>query len=383
MSEGQTGVFESPPPPNLGEPFIENHAAELLYAFGTITRAKSTSTLPSRFQRAKLFREALKVRETTKPGKIATDPTDPIREEHMKKFDKFQRVEHEFDRQRAIELKDPEWGSVTVCYAELNQNAGPENPIVLISGASNGVESMDTFVREAAVKNPDRRIYVLGYPEAPSGKISEEYHQKVVAAKDLTIHNKVFKMMSQHLVPEKDFEMWGYSTGATIVTNLSTDSDFAKYITNVVLICPYGAVEQTPEQFDKGVRQDSFNTLAWLKKLPQYVWINGSKNDPEQPLKLAVWKSIQEKGAQNIVGTNLPNIHLRDGAKILIISGGKDKLTNSASIFNMATEANWKQKNPNVLCDVVPNAIHTGPFLQPERFVKQISEKLNRPVQPA
>ncbi len=304
---------------------------------------------------------------------------------HREKYKSLSKIEREFHDQKAVKLST-EWVDLTACYTILNREASEENPIIFITGASNGVESVDSFVRELAYKHPKRRVYVLGYPDAPSGKVTEEFYNAVKTADGFGPHTAVFKQMINFLHPAgsdenaRDFELWAYSAGGAIVSTLLTDQTFAGLVNNIVLLCPYGATAQTAEEFNKGFSQDARGLIYWLKEVPRFVFIGDPSKGEQKTWKYSTWMALKDQGQKQIILSQLPHMRLREKAKLVIVSGENDQITKSAKTFNRDTEPVHRELQPTLEVDIVPHALHNGPFLQPELFIEAAEKKL-RPSQ--
>lgn len=373
----KSSVSDTALPENTGISSAES-LSPFYVSLGVITRKIEGKdvTVAERAYRAHLYRKAMEAKARD-GGMLSPENRHNLRVEHDHLIDN----EREFHQQRALSINIPEYGELKACYSILNPEADPANPpIILITGSSNNVESMDSFVHELAKEQPNRKIIVLAYPEASSGQISEQFYSAVKAADGFQPHSKVFKSIIQYLCPEGDLELWGVSTGGAIVSTLLTDPFIAERVSDAALICPWCSAEQTPTGLLRGALNDSIKLISRIRQSAKFNWIHDKdeRKTPQGILKNKTWKAIGEKGRNPITANNLPKIHLRHNAKMVIVSGGDDQITNSAAVFNEKTESEWKRKQPALVTAVIPHASHNGPLLQPTKFVEKILSKLQR-----
>jgi pimeloyl-ACP methyl ester carboxylesterase len=367
-------------PENPAVAVIEGALGKLWYRLGFVTRPKENAahapTLPDRFERAQKYHEAKKAKLTP----IGSPERQTVFEENAR----FRKIESEFLDQKSLALTHPEWGNLSACYTILNREAGREKPpIVLISGASNGVESVDSLVRKMAERYPDRQIYVLGYPDAPSGVMTKEFFDAVENDKGFKPHSQFFEATINHLIPEGDIELWGFSAGGAIAETLLAETSIAKRVSDVaVLMCPGGSVEMSPKKFAAGLIADNILLLTKLKNIAKYVFIDDPTptTEDQKRWKFDTWVALGDKCRLAASEKLLPKIseNMKPGTKMVSVSGDVDFITRSAEFFNPKKLMSLKKILPNLEVDVVKGAPHTGPFIYPDKFIDAIDKQLHR-----
>src|SRR3989338_3412413 len=256
-------------PTELPETRGRNAFEKLSFLFMTgqlITRKKKPypqatieQTLPIRADRANRYHKALRYFHDRKNK----ENHQPLAELKAKSH-----IEQEFLNIRALRRESD---GVTSTYTILNEDKFGQTdmkPLVIISGASNGVESMDSFVRELAFINPNRPIIVMAYPEAASeGHVSQRFFDEVASDEGVKPHADLFKVMIDYVRAVYDIEeidLLGYSTGAIISAELMARPEMQELVGRAVFICPGGARKQTKEEFKSGIYNETRLMLKML-----------------------------------------------------------------------------------------------------------------------
>lgn len=289
-------------------------------------------------------------------------------------------INREYLDQKDICLVHPKWGKLVSKYVILNRDASLDNPpIVVIPGTSNGIESMDVLVKRLAQKQPDRRLLMISYPDAPSGSLTKSFHDAVDQAAGFEPHSLYFQAAINSLLPKEDFEIWGYSAGGAIIETLCAFSPIAKRITNAVLICPGGSVRISPTEFKLGLVAENALVVERLKKLAKHVLIEDKSTPEQKKLKLSTWLHLGEHCCRPVADELIPKMKTSNSSgKIVIISADKDKVVQSAKKFNQHTAPLLRSQNSQLEIVNIPSALHVGPFLEPDIFIDQALSKLNR-----
>ncbi len=306
--------------------------------------------------------------------------TSPIQSQIQQERRRFLQIGKEYLDQKDISLVHPKWGKLSSKYIILNRDAPSQNPpIVIIPGTSNGIESMDVLVKRLAQKQPDRRLLMISYPDAPSGLITKSFHDAVDQAPGFEPHSLYFQAAIDRLLPKENFEIWGYSAGGAIIETLCAFSPIAKRITNAVLMCPGGSVRISPAEFKLGLVAENALVVERLKKLAKHVLVEDKSTPEQKKLKLSIWLHLGEHCCRPIADDLVPKMKLKDNlGKIVVISADKDKVVQSAKKFNQHTAPLLRSRNPQLEIVNIPSALHISPFLEPDIFIDQALNKLNR-----
>lgn len=365
-------------PDNPAVAVIEGTLGKLWYRLGFVTRPKEQKdglslppTLPDRFERAQMLKEANKLKDTP----IGSEERKSLLDEHIR----FRKIEKEFLDQKSIKLHHPEWGDLSACFTILNSEATREKPpIVFISGASNGVESVDSLVRKMAEKYPEQQIYVLGYPDAPSGEMTKEFYEAVKKDDGFKPHTQFFEATINHLIPDGDIELWGYSAGGGIAQTLLAETPLVNRVNNSVILCSGGTVELSETKFAQGIVAENVLLVTKLKNIVKYVFVDDPTKGEQKEWKFSSWLALGEKCRKSLSEKLLPKIKMKPGAKLVSVSGSLDYITRSSEFLNDKSLPELQKIQPSLEVASIPNAAHNGPFIYPDRFIDAVDQKLGR-----
>lgn len=260
----------------------------------------------------------------------------------------------------------------------MNKEAkGYKPPIVVIPGASNGMESMDSFIRELAKEEPDRKIYLLGYPDAPSGFMTPEFYKAVKDSWSFGPHAVFFEEEIKQIIPEGNFQMGCISGGGGIGEMILARHEFQNRITNAWLLNPFGNYPVTESDFVKGVAHENNIFVKFLKDIPRYVFVNDRNKlipGSQKWLKFNTWVELGKKCTRNALEGTLGLMKIKDGGTIAVISGDEDQLTNAAKVFNNENLPNLQEKQGNLKVANIPGSYHAGPYLEPGKYIAEIKK---------
>lgn len=363
------------------EPEIENAIGNLWYWFGEVTKrvGEKRVTFPMRKERADIYKnEVDEVRSLPKgsEGRLV----------FHERMNRRAKIEREFLDQMDIEVETPwshkeENGEVVhlkAKYTILNRDAkGEQPPIVVIPGASNGMESMDSFIRELAFRMPDRKIYLLGYPDAPSGLMTPEFYKAVKENWSFGPHAVLFEETIKQLIPEGDFEAGYFSAGGGIGELILARGEFKDRITKAWFLNPFGNYPVTEGDFAKGLAHENNIFLKFLKDIPRYVFVNDRNKlipGSQKWLKFNTWVELGKKCGRNALEGTLGRMRIKDGGEIKVISGREDVVSNASKVFNDETQPELQKKQPNLRTKVIEGSYHAGPFIEPDKYIDAIVE---------
>ena len=132
-------------------------------------------------------------------------------------------------------------------------------------------------------------------------------------------------------------------------------------------------------QFGKGLIHENLALVKFLKNIPRYVFVDDKTRDRQKALKMKTWIQLGKKCCIDVCDQMLGRMKVgaRDG-KIVVISGEKDMVTRSAEKFCLSNIEKLRERQHNISVKVVPDSPHAGPFLEPERYIEEISEILDQ-----
>jgi pimeloyl-ACP methyl ester carboxylesterase len=346
------------------EPVIEKSAGELWYWLGQVTRKISEKrvTLPMRSERAKMLMEAKQTKKITGYG---SEEIHNLREEYWK----HKKIEEDFVNQKDISV-DTKWGNLEAKYVILNENVeGSRPPLVIVPGASNGMESVDSLVRRLAERYPDRKIIAIGYPDAPSGRVTEDFCKAVKENNGFGPHARYFESAMEKICPgEKD--VLGYSAGGGIVQEM----DFKGQVNNLILVNPGGSKQMNDLEFKAGLLYENIKLMSAFKDLPGYVFVDDKTKDLQKRLKLDTWQELGKKCCIGVFERLSEGLKIK--GRMLVVSGTEDKVTKAADEFNEKKLVRLRIKQPNLDVSLVPGSPHAGPYIEPDKYIDRMDELL-------
>lgn len=345
------------------EPIIEKSIGDLWIWLGEATRriGEKRVTLPMRFERGKMLKEAREIRRNSELGSLK-------RREHQKEYVEHRVVEEEFVNQRDLAV-ETEWGKLEAKYVVLNEGAIGK-PLVIIPGASNGMESMDSFVRKLAKRYPNRRIMVLGYPDAPSGKVTKEFCEAVKNDEGFGPHTNFFETAINKLCPTGEMDVLGYSVGGAIAQEMNLH----ECVDNLILVNPVGSKEMTDLEFKLGLIYEQLMLLAKFKDLPRYVFVDDKTKDEQKKMKYKTWIELGKKCHSIAQGKLLKGVSVK--GKVVVVSGTEDKETKAAEVFNHSNLDKLREIQPKLDIGIVKGSFHAGPLVEPEKYIDEMDRLL-------
>lgn len=352
------------------EPVIEKSIGNFWYWFGMATEkiGQKRVTFAMRRERADLYWQAKEARKT-EIGSME-------RRKSIDDFETHTRIEKEFVDQKDLRVETP-WGKQEAKYVILNMEVDNDKPpMVIIPGASNGVESMDSFVRELAKQYPDRKIILIGYPDAPSGKMTSEFFEAIKSADGVEPHSAYFVEAIKKILPEGDFELGSYSVGGAIAETILSGGVLSDRVTNAWLINPGGSVEIHNDEFRFAIAHENGSLLKFLKDIPRYVFVDDKTRDEQKKMKFATWAELGKRCCRNLTDDLIGKMKTKEGGKILVISGSEDEMTKAARKFNSETLPYFREKQANLEVSVISQSIHAGPFVEPNKYIDEIKRKI-------
>ena len=350
----------------------------LLYWMGyTTTETDTYSSIPLRQARQEAFHAIQDSNDITEKQSI-------IQKEHERK-----RLTDELYAHHLIEV-DTSYGTLGGQVSILNPNA--EGPVtIIIPGSSNDPESAESGAVSIALLTGFKTI-ILGYPDAPNGKIKKEFIQAVI--RDSYRAQESFRKDRNHGIPPtyeayveffdklihsdaitsklpKDgtFDLWSQSAGGAISAKLLTREEYQKRVQNAVIANPAASSTfsiSSIELFLSGFKT-AIAPFRPLHRFPRYTWWKDPrrpKQSEDKKMKLSSWEAL-------LLGSHflIPQWQYIHTAKsIIVYSGGKDEATRSYDTFNSTSNGN--NDSIQVLFD--PNAHHNTILTHPDETIEKI-----------
>ena len=291
--------------------------------------------------------------------------------------------------QKPVTVSLGELGNQTTQYVELHpkspelQHLANSRPdVVLIPGFVNDIESLDKFARDLA--NSGRNVHFIGMPGSSMSTVTEAYVQKFENSTDFGPLVDYYKALVDHFTQDdKQVQLWGHSTGGAIALNIAADPIYSKKLTDVIAMNPASSAELTRKQMEQvGPAKDFLHALKrHAKKLPFFTFVTGKKDGKEegqQAFHTRIINSLMEK-----VGSprnRYQDARVQEGGKIIIFSGGKDKMTNSSLLFNDNPQQldAIKDVNPQIKIIYDKQGIHNDAVINGEHVIGLIEPQLQK-----
>jgi len=328
---------------------------------GKLETERPVRTLYTRAKRAELYKQFKRTRNRENRQKIVQEAKE--RDQVLK----------EFLHQGDVGVSRPEIGNAKARFAVVNppveKEIKGEVPIVFIPGISNDLACVEQITQEAALSG--RKIAVIGYPSSFMGEASPEFLASCKESQNFKSHATFFEDAIKKIVPDGNFELWGYSTGGPIVAEMLTDNkDFSERVTNAALIAPAGVVTQNKAEFLLGIAKDLRGLIPGAHKnvLTDIVTGKGRKEH------VAPEASGQRKIKDEVSGILMDRIRrkspcfdrmkVQEGGVITVVSYRGDDITKSRKL---------KVENPQVGEHIKLPGHHGAPLLHAPELVSRIS----------
>ena len=272
---------------------------------------------------------------------------------------------HELDRltseylvQHEITVHNDKWGDVGTRFVRLTppeSSLNEENrdlpPIVFLPTFTGGPDAMIKLLIDIA--RSGREVYCISNPEDfPIGKLTPEFVEAVKNSQMFDAHAEFFKQVIDQAIPQGDFELWGFSTGATITQQMLHDEEFNKRVSNAVSISPASSKEKSKTRLliDTGlvgIRMAIKERLNSLLYNFTYGDKRGLVSEQQKEMREKVTSALMKR-----IGTVhdfLPAIHLRSGAQLTVVSFNNDYTTSSFEKYKKMSKQQPQNPQVNIL----------------------------------
>jgi pimeloyl-ACP methyl ester carboxylesterase len=280
-------------------------------------------------------------------------------------------IDKQYLNQREISVNIPGYGEQKARIIDIRpvgEEVDDKPPILLIPGISNDLECVSNLATEIAYQG--RRVIAVGYPESFMGKTTPEFADAVEKDEGFGPHAEFYKAIVDKYSGENGLEIWGYSTGAPIASTILEQKAFQDKITDAVLLCPAGAVDQSVNDMKLGAIQE----LKYLKDsgfnagVDFHSLVIGGRKEQMKEDKILhdkIFNSLFEKICQ--AHTEWEKARVREGGKITVLNGEQDRITKSF----LVKQGVWKT-NPQINSEVIKDGYHSTPLMKPQEVVAQI-----------
>ena len=251
-------------------------------------------------------------------------------------------------------------------------------PIYLIPGISNDIDCVGWLIQELAFQG--REVITVAFPESFMGTVTEEFVRSVEQSQIYEPHTEFFKRALQELIPSgRDFELWGFSTGSPIVSEILQDEALQGQVARAVLLCPASSIDVSSLSLKSGITQDIVYLLHHIGYAPKYTFSRGRKDSIDQ--EDAGQRQLKERVFNALLGKVRKKHDLwqkarvKNSGEIIVVSGELDNITKSRKIFN--DEEQLKRINPQIRLFNIPKGRHMSPLIYPEAILPGIFAKAN------
>ncbi len=327
-------------------------------------RAGRDRPLFNRYDRANLFK---KLKLTPKENREEREKI--IKEAHL-----LDEVNEKYFDQIEMSVDMPEYGEQKVRMADLlppeslqTSENKTKPPIFFIPGLGNDIECVSALITQTALSG--RRLVIASFPESFMGHATPGFADAVEKDSGFNPHVKLYKSIIEKTFGDnQELELWGYSTGATIIAEILNDKKYQDRTKNATLIMPVAVVEQSVSSIIAG-------TLKELKVFGKVstAQLNFPTNTKEPREK------EQAKLRKQIIGSLIKKVckpicdwksaKVKNGGNIIVITGGKDDMTKSSRIHDR-----FEKENAQMVSVDLPGIYHLTPPLEPQKIISKIFE---------
>lgn len=256
-------------------------------------------------------------------------------------------------------------------------------PIFLISGISNDLESMGSLPQEIAFSG--RKVVTIAYPESWHGDVTEEFGKAAEESSTFDPHTSFFKgaidniqnmpQVQEELGDFQDFELWGWSAGALMVSEILKDPKYQQKVANAVIAAPASSVDQSGIKlpFDQEIPvpgpilKDQYHTFRHLENAANLsVAEKGSIEftKDKRARMTRTYNALRKKVLKRVEWWN-GDMQVRKGGKIIVISYKQDELAKTYKVLDEV------RQNKNLTVIELQGG-HHGLKLRPVEFLEAV-----------
>lgn len=297
------------------------------------------------------------------------------------------RLAEEFiSNQQEVRVDMGEFGEQMARFVVLNPSEGRKTeetdlkpPIFLISGISNDLESMGMLPQEIAFKG--RKVITIAYPESWHGNVTDAFGKAAEDSQTFEPHVSFFKQAIENIrqMPDvksrlgehEQIELWGYSAGALMVSEMLTDKDFSQKISNAVIIAPASNVDR------ENVKSAGLDILNDQLKTYLSDFKNTAKMNPNIRAKIEYTQDFRNRQLKtfNALAAKVlrkynwweQDMKVADGGKIAVVSYASDSQAQTTRVENEI------KQNSNLELLKLPGT-HGTPKIEPETLINAVNQ---------
>ena len=274
------------------------------------------------------------------------------------------KISEQYMNQREISINLPNYGKQKARTFDLNPDAKDKPPIFLVPGISNDIECVGNLGVEAALRG--RRIVTVGYPESFMGETTQKFADAVEKDSSFGPHTEFFRAALDALFEkDQEIEIWGYSTGAPIISAILKEEKYQKRTKKAVLLFPAAVVNQSIASLNIGVAHSLALLFKNFKRTASATFGINKESKEKSKLRNQIMGALIIKDIKE--NNDWKEARVQEGGKIMVISGGNDKITKSALV-----EENFKKGNNQIETITLPEAHHLSGQTEPEKLIDVI-----------
>lgn len=356
---------------------LEKNLGQIFYRISAVTRPSVSRKSGNEIERSLLTRANRA--DLLKKFKSIPKEDKEKRSEILKEAHERDEIGRQFLNQGEFKIELPKLGEQMSKYVVLEPPESRKSAediakptIFLIVGTASDIDSAGGLAQEIAYLG--RKVILVAYPSATLGEITPQFAQETVDPKTKDPHVSFFKeAISKFREKEGDLELWGFSGGGAIVSEILTDPKFQNTTPNAVLLSPASTNTQTRPQFAAGIAHELTYVVTKKLKVAAKSSMVFSRKEDDKPgqaeLKDKAWKSMIKKAH-----TKVPvwkNARVKHGGKIIVFSGQKDRITKSY----LAEEELSENTQMEIISD--PEASHATALIESSKVLSKVFEAQN------
>lgn len=349
---------------------VEHKGNKIFHALKKSTREskiarqgeRSERSLDLRAKRAEIYKEVVETTSQTR------------RVELLKEAKARDEIEAQYLSQGEIKVELGGLGEQSARFTmieppEGNKLSDRQDPIFLIPGISNDLDSVGSLAKEIAYQG--REVILVGMPDSQMGYVTKEFAEATKNSQTVEPHSRFFKAAIDELAGKDALvELWGMSAGSMIVAEILNDPFYQERVKNAVLLSPAGTSQQSSRTQNFGVAKEALRVFKRPEKGAHYSLTmsrNGDqiqKTDEEKALAQATFNAIREKTLNKFEPYN--TMRVADGGQITVVSGKKDDMTRSREGDENFT------KHPQARLISLSEGVHNTPIIEAPMVVPEI-----------
>ncbi len=257
---------------------------------------------------------------------------------------------------------------------EKNEVANDLPTIFLIPGIANDLGSIGVLARELAI---NRNVVLVAQPDSQMGEITHQFVDAATEEKNLTIYADFFEKALRNLIaPEDKIEFWGHSMGGQLIFELLNRPELRDRTSQAVILCPSGSANISRSELNIALLREMGNLIkAGIKSdLVKFSLVMGRKS-PQNDAQSALKKKVMNTNLDLVLSYSdvWRTARVAEGGKIIVVTGGEDKMTRSAEFFANPNR-DPSQVNSQIQVINLPQGSHATPGVRPDEVINIVSK---------